>query len=106
MGTVTNILTLAHYYSISSGGSRNVLSQLGANERPIPGAPCVDFEPRWDVLTRRVEMGRSYAPSRDGTFLRAESRWDVLTRRAERRLSYTPSGDRTFLLPPDDLYSP
>ena len=28
-------------------------------------------ELRWNVCTRRAEMGRSYAPSRDGTFLRA-----------------------------------
>ena len=42
-----------------------------------PYLSTVDFEPRWDVLTRRVEMGRSHAPSRDGTFLRTESRYDV-----------------------------
>ena len=40
-------------------------------------------EPRWDVLTHRAEMGRSYAPSRDVMFLRAEPRWYVFTRRAE-----------------------
>ena len=49
------------------------------------------------------EMGRSYAPSRDGMFLRAEMRYDVLTRRAELGHSYAPSGDRTFLLPPDEV---
>ena len=41
--------------------------------------------------------------SRDGTFLRAELRWNVLTRRAEIGRSYAPSGDRTLLLPPDDM---
>ena len=59
--------------------------------------------PRWEVLTRRAEMGRSHVPSGDGTFLRAEARWDVPTRRAEMGRSYAPSGDTTFLLPPDDL---
>ena len=31
-------------------------------------------ELRWDVLMRRADIGRSYAPSRDRTFLRAERR--------------------------------
>ena len=48
-------------------------------------------------------MRGSYAPSQDGTFLRAEPRWDLLTRRAEIGRSYAPSGDRTFLLPPDEV---
>ena len=41
--------------------------------------------------------------AQDGTFLRAEPRLDDLTRRAEMGRSYTPSWDRTFLLPPDDM---
>ena len=70
---------------------------------PLSGASCVDIEPRWDVLTRRAGIIRSYAPSWDRTFLRAEPRHDVLTRRAKIGRSYAPSWDRTFLLPPDDL---
>ena len=48
-------------------------------------------------------MGRPNAPSRDGTFLRTEPKWDVFTRRAEIGRSYAPCGDTTFLLPPDDI---
>ena len=43
------------------------------------------------------EMGRSYAPSRDGTFLRTEPRWDVLRRRAQMGRPYAPSRDGTFI---------
>ena len=41
---------------------------------------------------------RALTLSRDGTFLRAEPRWDVLTRRAEMGRSFAPSWDGTFLI--------
>ena len=57
-----------------SSARKNVPSQLGAQERTIsaqyPRTEC----PRWDVLARQAEMGRSYASMSDGTFLRAEPR--------------------------------
>ena len=76
---------------------------MGCSYAPSRDGTFVRSEARWDVSTRRAEMGRSYAPSRNGTFVRSEARWDVSTRQAEMRRSYAPSGDRTFLLPPDDL---
>ena len=55
---------------------------------------------RKNALSRLNIHARS---ARDGTFLRAEPRWDVLTRRGEMGRSYAPSGDRTFLRPPNDI---
>ena len=63
-------------------------------ERPI-SVRRVSTSHLGSKLTHRApEMGHSYP------------RWDVLTRRAEIGRSYAPSGERMFLLPPDDiLYS-
>ena len=53
------------YSDASFGDFKNSLSRDGTFLRA---------EPQWDVLTCRAEMGCSYAPSRDRTFLRAERR--------------------------------
>ena len=60
------------------------LPEMGRSYAPSRDGTFLRAEPRWDVLARRTEMGRFYAPNRDGTFLRAELRsWDVLTRLTE-----------------------
>ena len=71
---------------------KNVPSRLKVNTRSTPDRI---FLP---------EMVLSYAPNRYGTFLRAEPRWDVLTRRGEMGCFYAPSRNRSFLLPPDDMW--
>ena len=51
----------------------------------------------------KIEFSGSKNPL-SGTFLCAELRQVILTRRVEIGRSYAPSGNRTFLLPPDDIY--
>ena len=63
----------------------------------------ISAEPRWDILMRRAEIRRFYAPSRDGMFLAVEPKYDVLTHRAEIGRSYEPSLDGTFLILPDEM---
>ena len=65
---------------------KNVPSRFKMKIRSIRDVMSLRAEPRWENLTRRAEMGRSYAPSRDRTFLSTKLRWDVFapTRRCKK----------------------
>ena len=55
--------------SYFSSARKNVPSRLNIHARSARDGAFLLAESRWGVLTCRVEMGRSYLPSRDRTFL-------------------------------------
>ena len=54
---------------------KNVPSRLKIHAQSARDGTFLRAEPRWDVFTRRAEIGCFYTPRRDGMFfLRAEPR--------------------------------
>ena len=53
---------------------KNGPSRLNIHARSARDGAFLPANLKWNVLTRQAEIGRSYAPSGDRTFLRAERR--------------------------------
>ena len=81
-GSLLCLIFLMIHITILSSDLKRGHRRVGTR---TPYLSTVDFEPRWDVLTRQVEL-------------------DVLTRRAEMGHSYAPSRDMTFMLLPDMFF--